>query len=67
MKYTGNGAHGNDVGSIQGNQPVPHCCSLYYFEATVADAGERGHIVIGFTDQSFKLGRQPGWAYCSLP
>ena len=60
MRYTGNGAHGNDVGSIQGNLPVPNKQSIYYFEATVSDAGERSQIVIGFTDRNFKLSRQPG-------
>ncbi|KAK9796681.1 hypothetical protein WJX73_008447 [Symbiochloris irregularis] len=61
VRYTGNGAHDNDVGAIQGNLPVPSRCKLYYFEATVVHAGERGHIVIGFSDRAFKLSRQPGW------
>ena len=60
VRYTGDGKHGNDVGSIQGNLPVPHNQSIYYFEAVVTEAGERGQIVMGFTDRNFKLGRQPG-------
>ncbi|KAK9806165.1 hypothetical protein WJX72_003712 [[Myrmecia] bisecta] len=61
VRYTGNGAHTNDVGSIQGNRPVPRKQLLYYFEITVLDRGENCKIGVGFTDKNFKLGRQPGW------
>eukprot|EP00898_Chlorokybus_atmophyticus_P007569 jgi/Chlat1/7813/Chrsp66S07270 len=53
--------HGNDVGAIQANRPVPTRRMVYYFELTVVDAGERGCIAIGFTDSTFNFKRQPGW------
>uniref|UniRef100_A0A383VPB8 B30.2/SPRY domain-containing protein n=1 Tax=Tetradesmus obliquus TaxID=3088 RepID=A0A383VPB8_TETOB len=61
IRYVGDGRHDNDVGSIQGNRPVPTQQLLYYFELTVVDQGELGRIAIGFTEKSFKLTRQPGW------
>ncbi|CAM6100520.1 unnamed protein product [Calypogeia fissa] len=60
-KYTGAAQHGNDVGAIQGNRPAPHQRLLYYFEITLKDRGQKGRISIGFTDENFKMSRQPGW------
>ncbi|MBA0775639.1 hypothetical protein Gotri_010757 [Gossypium trilobum] len=34
---------------------------LYYFEIYVKDAGAKGQIAIGFTNEGFKMRRQPGW------
>ncbi|KAK9862364.1 hypothetical protein WJX84_006280 [Apatococcus fuscideae] len=61
--YTGSGhrTHDNDVGSIQGNRPVPRRRLVYYFELIVENRGSGGFIGIGFTTSSFKLCRQPGW------
>ena len=59
-RYAGNGAHSNDVGSVQANHPVPRKRLVYYYEVTVLDAGDRGCIGIGFADGDFKLGKQPG-------
>eukprot|EP00887_Chlorella_sp_A99_P001255 scaffold14.g1255.t1 len=61
VRYTGTATHENDVGAIQANHPVPRRRLIYYWEATVVAGGERGSITIGFTDRSFKHGRQPGW------
>jgi hypothetical protein len=60
LRYTGDGRHGNDVGSIQANRPVPCQQLLYYFELTVIEQGDFGRIAIGFTDKNFKVTRQPG-------
>lgn len=60
-KYTGEGKHANDVGAVQGNRPAPVRRMLYYFEISIKDRGLRGVISIGFTDENFKTGRQPGW------
>ena len=49
-----------NVGSIQGNRPVPKTQVVYYFEVLVKDKGEKGDISIGFTDKQFKMGRAPG-------
>ncbi|EIE19632.1 SPRY-domain-containing protein [Coccomyxa subellipsoidea C-169] len=61
VRYTGQGAHNNDVGAIQGNRPVPRKRRVYYYEVTVLDAGEKGLIGVGFADKNFKMGKQPGW------
>jgi hypothetical protein len=60
-RYTGNAAHNNDVGSIQANRPVPRQSLVYYYEVLIKDRGDRACIGIGYADQDFKLGRQPGW------
>ena len=59
-RYDGNGAHGNDVGAVQADAPVPDDVAVYYFELRVVSAGARGCIGIGFTDKDFKTSRQPG-------
>ena len=59
-RYDGNGAHGNDVGAVQADAPVPDDVAIYYFELRVVSAGARGCIGIGFTDKDFKTSRQPG-------
>lgn len=61
VRYTGQGAHNNDVGAIQGNRPVPRKRRVYYYEVTVLDAGSKGLIGVGFADKNFKMGKQPGW------
>eukprot|EP00899_Mesostigma_viride_P013967 jgi/Mesvir1/22571/Mv18575-RA.1 len=61
VRYTGSGNHGNDVGAIQANHPIPPKRLVYYFEITVRNVGERGCIAIGYTEAGFKLTRQPGW------
>jgi hypothetical protein len=60
IRYFGNGSHSTDVGAIQTSQPVPSCSSVYYYEITVLDEGERGYISLGFADRDFKLNRQCG-------
>ncbi|KAK3254437.1 hypothetical protein CYMTET_36345 [Cymbomonas tetramitiformis] len=58
---TTSGAHNNDVGAIQANNPVPNSRWIYYFEVEIKDKGADGKIAIGFSDADFKLSRQPGW------
>ncbi|KAB5511154.1 hypothetical protein DKX38_030188 [Salix brachista] len=60
IKYPGVDLHGHDVGVIQADKPVPEK-RLYYFEIFVKNAGAKGQIAIGFTNQSFKMRRQPGY------
>ena len=67
VRYTGQGAHNNDVGAIQGNRPVPRKRRVYYYEVTVLDAGEKGLIGVGFADKNFKMGKQPGCVLLNLP
>ncbi|KAJ6762120.1 RAN BINDING PROTEIN 9-RELATED [Salix koriyanagi] len=61
IKYPGVNLHGHDVGVIQADKPVPEKRLVYYFEIFVKNAGAKGQIAIGFTNQSFKMRRQPGW------
>jgi len=61
VKYTGEGAHSNDVGAIQANCPIPSQRLVYYFECEVKDSGIRKCIAIGFSDEAFKLFRHAGW------
>ncbi|QHO56077.1 ran-binding protein M homolog [Arachis stenosperma] len=61
VKYTNVNLHGHDVGVIQANKAAPTKLLLYYFEIYVKDAGAKGQIAIGFTSESFKMRRQPGW------
>ena len=61
VKYVGPGKHNNDVGSIQGNQPVPRSQVVYYYELLVKDKGLKGEIFLGFADKHFKMGRAPGY------
>ncbi|PPR94936.1 hypothetical protein GOBAR_AA25732 [Gossypium barbadense] len=61
VKYTTVNLHGHDVGVVQANKPAPVKRLLYYFEINVKDAGAKGQIAIGFTNEGFKMRRQPGW------
>lgn len=61
----GSASHNNDVGSIQANCGVPLRRRLYYYEAVILDAGDRGCIAIGFAPLEFKIGRQPGCSPCA--
>ncbi|KAK4793442.1 hypothetical protein SAY86_023877 [Trapa natans] len=61
VRYTSVDLHGHDVGPVQGNKPAPVKRLLYYFEMHVKDAGVKGKVSIGFTNESFKMSRQPGW------
>ncbi|KAL1503348.1 hypothetical protein AB1Y20_011400 [Prymnesium parvum] len=61
LRYVGKGNHSHDAGSMRANHPCPKRCSVYYFEATVLDAGARGCVSIGLADQFFLLNRRPGW------
>lgn len=60
VKYTGHGTGTKDVGCVQANQCVPRQELAFYFEVTVKDAGERGRICIGLSDNRFPHGRLPG-------
>ncbi|KAL8172564.1 hypothetical protein V2J09_024368 [Rumex salicifolius] len=61
VQYTGVNLHGHDVGVIQSNRPAPMKILMYYFEMYVKNAGAKGQVAIGFTNDSFKMRRQPGW------
>ncbi|KAJ7949690.1 Ran-binding protein 10 [Quillaja saponaria] len=61
VKYNSVNLHGHDVGVVQANKPAPTKRLVYYFEIYVKDAGAKGQIAIGFTSDSFKMRRQPGW------
>ncbi|XP_022718265.1 ran-binding proteins 9/10 homolog isoform X2 [Durio zibethinus] len=61
VKYPTINLHGHDVGVIQADKPVPVKRLLYYFEIYVKNAGAKGQIAIGFTNEGFKMRRQPGW------
>ncbi|GLT24831.1 hypothetical protein SLA2020_000010 [Shorea laevis] len=61
VKYTSVNLHGHDVGVVQANKPAPVKRLVYYFEIYVKDAGDKGQIGIGYTSESFKMRRQPGW------
>uniref|UniRef100_A0A6M2FCP4 B30.2/SPRY domain-containing protein n=1 Tax=Populus davidiana TaxID=266767 RepID=A0A6M2FCP4_9ROSI len=61
VKYPSVNLHGHDVGVIQADKPVPDKRLVYYFEIFVKNAGAKGQIAIGFTNQGFKMRRQPGW------
>ena len=51
--YVGRGNHALDVGGARADAPCPVRCAVYYFEATVLDAGERGELSIGLAEASF--------------
>ncbi|CAL1409946.1 unnamed protein product [Linum trigynum] len=61
LKYTNVNLHGHDVGAVQANKPAPVKRLVYYFEIYVKNAGARGQFAIGFTNETFKMRRQPGW------
>ncbi|CAL1363622.1 unnamed protein product [Linum trigynum] len=61
VKYTNVNLHGHDVGAVQANKPAPVKRLVYYFEMYVKNAGARGQFAIGFTNETFKMRRQPGW------
>ncbi|KAE8674563.1 SPla/RYanodine receptor domain-containing protein isoform 2 [Hibiscus syriacus] len=61
VRYTSVSLHGHDVGVVQANKPAPVKRLLYYFEIYVKDAGAKGQIAIGFTNEGFKMRRQPGF------
>ena len=60
VRYTSVDLHGHDVGVVQANKPAPVKHLLYYFEIYVKDARAKGQIAIGFTNEGFKMRRQPG-------
>ncbi|KAH1087292.1 hypothetical protein GYH30_018714 [Glycine max] len=43
------------------SKPAPTQCLMYYFEIHVKDVDVKGQIAIGFTYETFKIQRQPGW------
>ncbi|KAK9134707.1 hypothetical protein Syun_014037 [Stephania yunnanensis] len=61
LQYTNVNLHGHDVGVVQGNCPAPTRRLVYYFEIYVKNAGAKGQIAIGYTNEHFKMRRQPGW------
>ncbi|AQK53010.1 SPla/RYanodine receptor (SPRY) domain-containing protein [Zea mays] len=61
VKYLGSHHHGHDVGVVQADRPAPTRRAVYYFEMAVRNAGYKGQTSIGFTSESFKMRRQPGW------
>ncbi|XP_043709047.1 ran-binding protein M homolog [Telopea speciosissima] len=61
VQYTSVNLHGHDVGVVQANCPAPVKRLVYYFEIFVKNAGAKGQIAIGFTNEHFKMRRQPGW------
>jgi hypothetical protein len=61
LKYTGVSQHGHDVGVVQANKPAPCKRFAYYFEIYVKDAGVKGRVSIGFTTNSFRIARHPGY------
>lgn len=66
VKYTNVNLHGHDVGVVQANKQAPVKRLVYYFEIFVKDAGTKGQIAIGFTSESFKMRRQPGYGSFSF-
>ncbi|KAJ6855501.1 ran-binding protein M [Populus alba x Populus x berolinensis] len=54
VKYPSVNLHGHDVGVIQADKPVPDKRLVYYFEIFVKNAGAKGQIAIGFTNQGGK-------------
>lgn len=60
VKYTNVHLHGHDVGAVQANKPAPVKRLVYYFEIFVKNSGAKGQIAIGFTNDTFKMRRQPG-------
>ena len=64
-KYSGTAHHGSEVGALQSTLPVPRQASIYYFEMTVIDKGEKGRTTLGFTVKDSKLTSQPGCAATS--
>lgn len=60
VRYLGNNNHGHDVGVVQADRPAPTRRVVYYFEMGVKNAGFKGQTSIGFTNESFKMRRQPG-------
>lgn len=61
VEYNSVNLHGHDVGAVQANCPAPVKRLVYYFEMSVRNAGAKGQVAIGFTQEGFKLRRQPGW------
>ncbi|XP_062219320.1 ran-binding protein M homolog isoform X2 [Phragmites australis] len=61
VRYFGSHHHGHDVGVVQADRPAPTRRAVYYFEMGVRNAGFKGQTSIGFTSESFKMRRQPGW------
>ncbi|KAF8404247.1 hypothetical protein HHK36_009129 [Tetracentron sinense] len=61
VQYKNINLHGHDVGVVQANCPAPVRRIVYYFEIFVKNAGAKGQIGIGFTNEHFKMRRQPGW------
>ena len=52
VRYIGRGNHSHDVGAVRTNSPCPPRSLLYYYEVTVVDAGLRGSIAVGLTDET---------------
>ncbi|KAH9625994.1 hypothetical protein KSS87_022933 [Heliosperma pusillum] len=61
LRYPSVNQHGHDVGAVQSNRPAPVKRLAYYFEMKVINGGFKSHMSIGFTTDTFKMRRQPGW------
>ncbi|PCH33036.1 SPRY-domain-containing protein [Wolfiporia cocos MD-104 SS10] len=50
-----------DAAAARANHPIPPACGVYYFEVEILSSGSKGHISIGFSADSVRLSRIPGW------
>ena len=41
--------------------PIPLACGIHYYEVEVIDAGDEGHMSVGWVQAGIKLGRLVGW------
>jgi Ran-binding protein 9/10 len=60
VSYLGTAHHGHDVGVVQADRPAPTHRAVYYFEMHVRNAGQKGQMSIGFTNEGFTMRQQPG-------
>lgn len=60
VKYIGVGGDDASTAAVRANHPIPIDVPLYYFEITVLNKGQHGHIGVGLSAEEFSLNRLPG-------
>ncbi|ORX34939.1 hypothetical protein BD324DRAFT_633305 [Kockovaella imperatae] len=50
-----------NASALRTTKPIPLACGIHYYEVEVVDAGEEGHMSVGWMREKTKLSRLVGW------
>ena len=50
-----------NASALRTTVPIPLACGIHYYEVEVIDAGDEGHMSVGWVQAGTRLGRLVGW------